>query len=139
MLYRFFFQDCLNDQKLIWEIGELFQCFVEWKQLLKGLGFFCLSFQIGPKGQLISECPLGVIDFPKTQQKIWQISALESKKWGNQQNKGTFLWYYNLHMIIWALYCIIDIIECLYFMIWPFFKFSLYFCPNNDTKRKFWN
>ena len=33
------------------------------------------------KGQLISECLLGVIDFPKNQWKIWQISALESKKW----------------------------------------------------------
>ena len=40
---------------------------------------------------------------PKYQQKIWQISALESKKWWNQQNKGTFLWYYNLHMILWAI------------------------------------
>jgi hypothetical protein len=32
------------------------------------------------KGQLISECLLGVIDFPKNQQKIIQISALETKK-----------------------------------------------------------
>ena len=31
------------------------------------------------KGQLISECLLGVMDFPKNQQKIWQSSALESK------------------------------------------------------------
>ena len=39
---------------------------------------FCLnSFT---KGQLISECLFGVIDFPKKQRKIWQISALESKK-----------------------------------------------------------
>ena len=38
------------------------------------------------KGQWISECLLGVIDFPKNQQKIWQISALESKKWTNQQS-----------------------------------------------------
>ena len=43
------------------------------------------------KGQLISECLLGVIDFPKKQRKIWQISALESKKWSNQQSKSTFL------------------------------------------------
>ena len=48
------------------------------------------------KGQLISECLLGVIDFPKNQQKIWQISALESKKWSNQQSKSTFL-----SIIIW--------------------------------------
>ena len=33
------------------------------------------------KGQLISECPLGVIDFPKNQRKI---SALESNEWSNQ-------------------------------------------------------
>ena len=27
-------------------------------------------------------------------EKIWQISAIESKKWWNQQGKGTFLrWY----------------------------------------------
>ena len=44
-----------------------------------------------PKGQLISECLLGLIDFPKKQLKIWQISALESKKWSNQQSKSTFL------------------------------------------------
>ena len=31
------------------------------------------------KGQLIAEWLLGVIDFPKNQRKIWQISALESK------------------------------------------------------------
>ena len=38
------------------------------------------------KGQLISECI-----FQKNKAKIWQISALESKNWWNQQNKGTFL------------------------------------------------
>ena len=43
------------------------------------------------KGQLISECLSGVIDFPKNQRKIWQISALESKKWSNKQSKSTFL------------------------------------------------
>ena len=34
-----------------------------------------------------------------TNEKIWQISALESKIWWNQQDKGTFLQYYNLHII----------------------------------------
>ena len=43
------------------------------------------------KGQLISECLLGVIDFPKNQRKICQISALESKKGSNEQSKSTFL------------------------------------------------
>ena len=47
----------------------------------------CLKFE-SIKGQLISECLLGVIDFPKNQQKIWQISALESKKWSNQKIKA---------------------------------------------------
>ena len=27
------------------------------------------------KGQLISECLLGIIEFPKNHRKIWQISA----------------------------------------------------------------
>ena len=43
------------------------------------------------KGKLISECLLSVIDFPKNQQFFLQISALESKKWSNQQSKSTFL------------------------------------------------
>ena len=68
------------------------------------------------KGQLISECLLGVIDFPKNQRKIWQISALESKKWSNQQSKSTFF------IIIW-LYGLLNVLQCLYFMIWPLFRF----------------
>ena len=43
-----------------------------------------------PKGQLISECLVDVLNFPKNQRKIWQISAPESKKWWNQQNEYTF-------------------------------------------------
>ena len=42
------------------------------------------------KGQLISKCRLMSSFGPKYQGKNWQISALESKKWWNQQNKGTF-------------------------------------------------
>ena len=34
------------------------------------------------KGQLISECPFEILDFQKIPRKIWQISALESKKSG---------------------------------------------------------
>ena len=60
---------------------------------------------------------------PKYQRKIWQISALESKKWSNQQNKGIFLWYYMLHIITWAIFKLKCIIECLYLMIWPLFRF----------------
>ena len=60
--------------------------FKHWK-LLIGIINFIHFF----KGQLIWECLLGVIDFPKKQRKIWQISALKSKKWSNQQSKSTFL------------------------------------------------
>ena len=33
------------------------------------------------KGQLISECLFDVLNFPKNQQKIWQISALVCKRY----------------------------------------------------------
>ena len=46
------------------------------------------------KGQLISECLLGVLDFPKKQRKILQLSALEFKKWSNQQSKRWFTYDY---------------------------------------------
>ena len=42
-------------------------------------------------GQLILNCPLGVIVWTKIPMKFWQISAIECNKWWNQQNKGTFL------------------------------------------------
>ena len=42
------------------------------------------------KGQLISECLFDVLNFPKKQQKIWQISALESKKWSNDKIKAHY-------------------------------------------------
>ena len=37
------------------------------------------------KGQIISECLLMFLNFPKNQWKIWQISAPESKKWSNHK------------------------------------------------------
>ena len=40
------------------------------------------------KGQIISECPFEILDFPKIPLKIWQISALESKKWSNHKIKA---------------------------------------------------
>ena len=44
------------------------------------------------KGQLISKCNFWCHRlYQNTNEKIWQISALESKKWWNQQDKGTFL------------------------------------------------
>ena len=41
------------------------------------------------KGQLISEWLIDAFNFPKKISKIWWISSLESKKWSNQQDKGT--------------------------------------------------
>ena len=42
------------------------------------------------KGQIISECPLEILDFPKIPRKIWQISALESEKWSNHKIKALY-------------------------------------------------
>ena len=42
------------------------------------------------KGQLISEWLFDVLNFPKNQQKIWQISALEYKKWSNHKIKAHY-------------------------------------------------
>ena len=42
------------------------------------------------KGQLISECPFEILDFPKIPRKIWQISALESEKWSNHKIKALY-------------------------------------------------
>ena len=47
-----------------------------------------LSFD--SKGQLISECLYNALNFPKKPTKIWQTSALEYKKWSNEQNKGMY-------------------------------------------------
>ena len=44
------------------------------------------------KGQLISEWLFDVLNIPKKNNaKSWWISALESKKWLNQKDKGTLL------------------------------------------------
>ena len=42
------------------------------------------------KGQIISECPFEILDFPKIPRKIWQISALESEKWSNHKIKALY-------------------------------------------------
>ena len=49
------------------------------------------KYEGATKGQFISNCPFGVIVFPKYQRKDLTISALKSEKLPNQQNKGTFL------------------------------------------------
>ena len=71
------------------------------------------------KGQIISECPLEISDFPKIPRKIWQISALESKKWSNQKIKA--LSYNIFDQICYLMYqrrCRVP-----YLMIWPLFRF----------------
>ena len=50
-----------------------------------------ITILITAKGQLISKCPFGVIVWTKIPTKKLTNSALESEKWLNQQNKGTFL------------------------------------------------
>ena len=41
----------------------------------------CLNLNLElSKGQLISECLFAALNFPENQQKIWQISVLESKR-----------------------------------------------------------
>ena len=50
---------------------------------------FHLKFD-ATKGQLISECLFDVLNFLKQQQKICQISALESKKWLNHKIKAYY-------------------------------------------------
>ena len=65
------------------------------------------------KGQLILECLFGVIDFPKKQWKIWQISALASKKRSNQK-KIRALYTAKLEDFILTLLH--------YFLIWPLFR-----------------
>ena len=64
------------------------------------------------KGQLISECLFDVLDFPKNQRKIWQISALESKKWSNHKIKAHYNDFDTNYVQI-----ILNIIRrCLYFV-----------------------
>ena len=47
------------------------------------------DIELSQKGQLISECLFDVLHIQKKPAKIWWISALESKKWLNQKDKGT--------------------------------------------------
>ena len=64
------------------------------------------------KGQLISECLFDVLNFPKKQRKIWQISALESKKWSNHKIKAHYNDFDTNYVQI-----ILNIIRrCLYFV-----------------------
>ena len=63
-------------------------CSIKWPLITPPPLDFKLSAISGPvgslalvsraKGQIISECALEILDFPKIPRKIWQISALES-------------------------------------------------------------
>ena len=66
------------------------------------------------KGQLISECLFDqcLLNFPKNQRKIWQISALESKKWSNHKIKA----HYNDFDTNYVQIIINVIRRCLYFV-----------------------
>ena len=60
-------------------------CFVKFFEKIE----FCfIALFYSSKGQLISEWLFGVFN---TNAKIWWISALKSKKWSNQKDKGTLL------------------------------------------------
>ena len=47
-----------------------------------------LIIRLLPKGQVSSEWNFGAFNFPKNQRKNLKISALTSKEWLNQKNKG---------------------------------------------------
>ena len=71
------------------------------------------------KGQLISECLFDMLNFPKNQRKIWQISALESKKWSNHKIKAP----YSVFITLNSPYNHNIIRKCLYFVDLTTFKF----------------
>ena len=60
-----------------------------WSENSQDLQHFC-EIARGNNGQVIPKSPFNEL-FQKTNENIWQISALESKQWSNQQEKGTFL------------------------------------------------
>ena len=51
---------------------------------------YYLALVICQKSVGISKCLFDILNFPKDQQKIWQISALESKKWSNRKIKAHY-------------------------------------------------
>ena len=96
--------------------------YINWKNSMfffQNLGnFVILPLQLDNlyfksiKGQLISECLFDVLNFPKNQRKIWQISALESKKWSNHKIKAHYNDFDTNYVQI-----ILNIIRrCLYFV-----------------------
>ena len=53
--------------------------------------FFVRISALAFKGQIISECLFDVFKFSKKPTKNLTNFCPETKKWSNQQNKGTFL------------------------------------------------
>ena len=95
------------------------------------------------KGQLISECLFGILNFPKNQRKIWQISAQESKKWSNHKIKAPYSVFKTLnspynHSIKESAFAL---------LIWPLFSawaeicqiFRWFFGKFKNIKNTFWN
>ena len=86
-----------------------FYCLFDSFVFVKTCGELLIKYELADicvKGQLISDCFFGVLNFPKNQRKIWQISALESKKWSNQQIKALsynniiHIWLYGLFNVL---------------------------------------
>ena len=92
-------QNILRPYLKIWEWELIFGRVVKvipspgvrspWSRLLENDCAVCTR----PKGQLISEWLFDVLNFPKNNEKIWWISALESRNWWNWKNKGPFMYY----------------------------------------------
>ena len=76
-------------------------------------------FFIHSRGQIISECLRDFLNFPKNQQKIWQISAPESKKWSNHKITAPYSVFNTLN----GPYNHIIIRKCLYFVDLTTFQF----------------
>ena len=69
-----------------------YQIAAQMSSTCENRGFFAVCSIVlwsGTKGQLISECLFDVLNLPKNQRNIWQISALEYKKWSNHNDLDT--------------------------------------------------
>ena len=64
---------------------------IEPSQPFYGSIFRQIEMKVDTKCQLISKQNCSVLNFPKMQQNIAMISALATKTWTNQKNKGTLL------------------------------------------------
>ena len=96
---------------------------IRFKKFVKLTGYTsaCLSltnfeYALDDKGQWISKCLFSVVVWAKISTKkidkfCPRLNQIKALSWNTE--------YYNSLMIIWAFWCIKDITECLYVMIWP--------------------